>query len=275
MRNKPILLVFLLLLINIPSSFAHKKELAITIDDLPFVGESQNFHLDMIISTLKNTDTPATGFIIAKEVTPKNMPMLEKFRDAGLSLGNHTLSHANLGRLNTQAAIHEIEAADRILSPVLTEPKYFRYPYLSTGAGTKKDAIVHYLAEKKYQIAPISIDSKDFVFNQLLLSVPQNERRAFLGSLKNCYLDFIWQQTLKAEEHTKYLRKPDQPQILLIHANLLNAYVLPDIIELYKSKGYTLVSLDSALNPMENASAPVRQQIALEKTNIETFMAWD
>ena len=275
MRNKHLLLTFFLFIFGIEASFAHNKELVLTIDDLPFVGESQNFHLDMIITALKSTDTPATGFIIAKEVTPKNMPMLIKFREAGLNLGNHTLSHANLNKLSAQSFFHEIDAADRILAPVLTEPKYFRYPYLAMGTGTKKSAIIQHLAEKKYQIAPISIDSKDFVFNQILLSVPQNERRAFLPSLKNCYLDFIWQQTLKAEEHTAYIHKPDQPQILLIHANLLNAYVLPDIINLYKEKGYSFVNIENALNPMETASNPVRQQIALAKTNIETFMAWD
>ena len=277
MRNKQILLTFFLCIFGIHASFAHKKELVLTIDDLPFVGESQNFHLDMIITALKSTDTPATGFVIAKEVTPKNMPMLEKFRDAGLNIGNHTLSHANLNKLSAQASFYEIDAADRILAPVLTEPKYFRYPYLAMGTGTKKSAIIQHLAEKKYQIAPISIDSKDFVFNQILLSVPQNERRAFLPSLKNCYLDFIWQQTLKAEEHSRYTKNPDQTQILLIHANLLNAYVLPDIINLYKQNGFNFVSLAEALKTTNDIEKPVlAEQVPKHTpTAVEAFFAWN
>ena len=203
MTKKYTLIGFLLLVGLSTISFAQKRELALTIDDLPFVGERQSFHLNMIIDAIKNTEIPATGFVIAKEITTKNWQTLQKFRDAGLGLGNHTLSHANLNRIGPTAYIQEIEAADKILSPVLTEPKYFRYPYLVMGAGSNKTMVKQYLSSKNYQIAPISIDSKDFIFNQLLMSVPQNERRNFLAVLKPCYLDFIWQQTLKAEEHNR------------------------------------------------------------------------
>ena len=231
----------------------------------------------MIITALKSNEIPAIGFVIAKEVTVQNMPTLRKFHDAGLDVGNHTLSHANLNKLSTEAYIHEISTADKILSPVLTEPKYFRYPYLVMGNGQKKAKILDYLSSKNYQVAPISIDSKDFVFNQLLLSIPQNERRGFLTALKPCYLEFIWQQTLKAEEHTRYIHKPDQPQILLIHANLLNAYVLPDIINLYKQNGFTFVSLESALKVADKTTkSPITVAKLDDKpNNIEAFMAWD
>lgn len=275
MFKKYILLA--LLLTTFTDCFAQKRLIAITIDDLPFVGESKNFHLNMIIDAFKADSVPATGFVIAKEVTAKNLPTLRKFHDAGLGLGNHTTTHANLNRLSADAYIQEIAQADKILSPVLTEPKYFRYPYLVMGEGFKKERVMHYLSSKNYQIAPISIDSKDFVFNQLLLSVPENERRHFLTVLKPCYLDFIWQQTLKAEEHTRYIHKPDQPQILLIHANLLNAYVLPDIINLYKQNGFGFVSLEEALKTSDEEVKLVRasrnsQQLS---KNTESYMAWD
>ena len=272
---------FLLLLVLIAFtniSFAQKRLLALTIDDLPFVGESKNFHLNMIIDTLKATAVPATGFVIAKEVTANNMPTLQKFHEAGLGIGNHTLSHTNLNHVSADRYIQEIAEADRILSPVLTEPKFFRYPYLVTGDGFKKERVMHYLSSKSYQIAPINIDSKDFIFNQLLLSVPESERRHFLTVLKPCYLDFIWQQTLKAEEHSRYNRKPDQAQILLIHANLLNAYVLPDIINLYKQNGFSFVSLEEALKGEDTEvklAAKERAEPKETRNNTESFLAWD
>lgn len=237
------------------SCFAHAKQIAITIDDLPFVGEYRNFHLNMIVKTLSEQEVPATGFIIAREVRPDNWQALHRFRDAGFGLGNHTYSHANLNQLQTDAYIEEIQQADTILAPVLTSPKYFRYPYLAMGNGAKKNDILCYLAQKHYEIAPITIDSKDFVFNQRLLSVPEIGRRAYLEELKPFYLDFIWQQTLKAESQNKTSRQPEQAQILLIHANLLNAYVLPDIIRLYKAQGYTFVNLHQALTTFKSKLA--------------------
>lgn len=279
------ILFFLLLLISLPSmSTAPQKTISITIDDLPFVGESRNFHLNMIMNTMKEQQVPATGFIIASEVHRENWETLHKFRDQGFGLGNHTFSHANLNKLNVKEYIHEIKRADILLSPVLTEPKYFRYPYLAMSSGIKKDKILCYLAKNNYQVAPITIDSKDFVFNQRLLSVPEINRRTYLSELKPFYIDFIWQQTLKAEEHTQYHHHPEQTQILLIHANLLNAYVLPDIINFYKHKGYSFVSLEEALKTFKDPIGCAKLQPKLNKHeiaknndefNIDTFLDWD
>ena len=272
------LLAWFFLTLFASSSLAQNqtREIAITIDDLPFVGDSKNFHLNMIIEAFKNNDIPATGFVIAGKIQKENWPVLQKFREAGFGLGNHTLTHANLNHMATESYIHEIEAADRILKPVLTKPKFFRYPYLATSNGKKREAVLNYLTEKKYRIAPITIDSKDFVFNQLLLSVPESERRSFLTVLKPCYLDFIQKQTLKAEEHNRQARKPGQSQILLVHANLLNAYVLPDIINMYKQNGYTFISLEDALTPADKRKSPQNMH-ALAKADFgkDDSVAWD
>ncbi|CAM3091986.1 polysaccharide deacetylase family protein [Legionella anisa] len=265
----------------------HKKTVSITIDDLPFVGESRNFHLNMMIDTMTKEQVPATGFIIASEVRKNNWEILHKFRDAGFGLGNHTLTHANLNKMDTEGYIEEIQEADNILLPVLTEPKYFRYPYLAMSSGRKKEDILCYLAQKNYHVAPITIDSKDFVFNQRLLSVPEIKRRAYLEELKPFYLDFIWQQTLRAEEHNQFHQNTDQSQILLIHANLLNAYVLPDIINLYKQNGYEFVNLEEALKTFKSPVQCSRSHILAQNkkrhpqrkltsnANIEAFIEWD
>lgn len=251
------LLISILLIVNCSLGHTLSKRIALTIDDLPFVGEYRNFHLNMLMKTMLEQQVPATGFIIAKEVRPNNWELLNQFRDAGFGLGNHTLSHANLNTLNSKAFINEIKQADHILKPVLTNPKFFRYPYLAMSSGKKRAAVLRFLKKHHYQVAPITIDSKDFVFNQCLMSVPELKRRAYLAELKPFYLEFIWRQTLMAEHN-----HPKQAQILLIHANLLNAYVLPDIIALFKQHQYKFVSLENALKPYDVSA-------------IEHFMAWD
>lgn len=272
--------VFLIVFTLLPSvALAHKKTIAITIDDLPFVGEYRNFHLNMIMETMVKQQVPATGFIIASEVRNDNWDILHKFRDAGFGLGNHTFSHANLNRLTVEEYIQEIKKADSRLTPVMTKPKYFRYPYLAMSNGSKKEQILCYLAKKGYQVAPITVDSKDFAFNQRLLAVPELKRRDYLNELKSFYLDFIWQQTLKAEEHNQYHHNEDQAQILLIHANLLNAYVLPDIINLYREHGYKFVNLEQALNKFKPTTicknSKAKPTIDNPSKNVESFVAWD
>lgn len=253
-----------------------QKTVVLTIDDLPFVGEYRNFHLNMMMETMLKEGIPATGFIIANEVRNDNWEMLQKFREAGFDLGNHTFSHANLNRLSVAEYMQEINKADKLLKPVLTKPKYFRYPYLAMSNGAKRNDILCYLKSKHYTVAPITIDSKDFIFNQRLLAVPELKRRDYLKELKPFYLDFIWQQTLKAEEHNQYHHNPEQTQILLIHANLLNAYVLPDIINLYKEQGYKFVTLRKALkNDKLAMNCKPQQPIAkVSKPKLDN-PAWD
>lgn len=234
--------------------FASNKNIAITIDDLPFVGDYRNFHLNMIIETMTQHHIPATGFIIGQEVRPDNWELLNKFRDAGFSLGNHTYSHTSLNAVPTNNYIQDITKADKLLSRVLTEPKYFRYPYLAMGNGSKRNEVLCHLKQMNYQVAPITVDSKDFFFNQRLLSVPELNRRSYLDAIKPFYLEFIWRQTSVAEEKNQINHHPNQAQILLIHANLLNAYVLPDIIKLYKQHGYRFVSLETALQSLPTQS---------------------
>ena len=49
--TKTALFFFLLTLLS-SVALAHKKTIAITIDDLPFVGEYRNFHLNMMMETM-------------------------------------------------------------------------------------------------------------------------------------------------------------------------------------------------------------------------------
>lgn len=240
-----ILLTWVFLLPSLAFSTPHP--IALTMDDLPFVGEGKNFHLDLITESIKKAHIPVTGFVIASRVKKGSREALQRFHDAGLGIGNHTFSHASLNSMDTSRYLEEISQADTILAPLLTQPKYFRYPYLAMGQGQKKEQVLHFLAENNYRIAPITIDSRDFIFNQHLLATPEPQRRAYFETLKPLYLDYLWKQTLNAEAFNQRNHTPERAQILLVHANLLNAYALDDLIDLYQKNGYEFISLQAAL----------------------------
>ncbi len=283
---KKITLLFVtLLLLLIKNCIAQERTIAITLDDLPFVGEGANFHLNLIIDCIEKNNIPVTGFIIGEKVAPKTWPVLERFRNVGQGLGNHTFSHSSLDQMDAATYIQEIARTDDKIRPLLTEPKYFRYPYLAMGHGSKKEAVLNYLAQQNYHVAPITIDSKDFIFNQQLLATPEIERRDFLKELAPVYLDYILIQTLDAEQFNRANHFQNRAQILLIHANLLNAYMLCDIINLYKALGYRFVSLEKALQtfPLNHRmrTHAAKLNITTPKTNdtinhqIEEFQIWD
>lgn len=239
-------------------STSQAKEIALTIDDLPFVGSTQNkphkikrenARFKKMLQALKQHNIPATGFVIAGTIEQGQWDLLQEFHDAGFVVANHTFNHLNLNRTHAQRYIDNIEKADARLEPLLTNTKFFRYPYLATGRGQRKKQVEDYLAAKNYIIAPVTIDSKDFQFNQSLYRIPYSIRKyeKNLGRFKARYLGYIWRQTLRAEKRAKKAGINNAKQILLLHANLVNSFFLDDIIQMYKNKGYTFISLKQAL----------------------------
>ncbi len=134
----------------------------------------------------------------------------------------------------------------------MSHPRYFRYPYFAEGRGDKKADVQAYLANNDYIIAPVTIDTKDFRFNEQLYRVAYRARPKYLPKLRKRYLAYIWKQTLRAEKRAK--NKPTK-QILLLHANLLNSHFLGDIIQMYREHGYRFISLKAALEPSEKPKA--------------------
>ena len=248
--------VFLLFMYFCNLCFAETHEIAITIDDLPFVGSSYKNEAAIkrthdrfmqIMQSLIDNQVPATGFVIGGAIGTGDWALLEAFHQAGFIIGNHTYAHLNLNQTNTERYIEGIERTDQLLTPLLSHPKYFRYPYLAEGRGESKAQVQHYLAENDYIEAPVTIDSKDYRFNEQLYHIAYHARPQYIPQIKRRYLDYIWHETERAEKRTE--GRPVK-QILLLHANLLNSYCLNDILLMYKAHGYRFISLADALaNP--------------------------
>lgn len=254
--------IFIVLHFFTLSCFAQTREITITIDDLPFVGTTHNKPANLkrehdrfmkIMQSLIDHQVPATGFVIPGSIEKDQWQLLQRFHDAGFLIGNHTYSHANLNRTSAEKYIEDIARADKILAPLMTRPKYFRYPYLAEGQGQTKQAVHDYLIDNDYIVAPVTIDSKDFQFNAQLFAIPWSQRDKHLNRIKKNYLDYIWKQTLRAEKNSN-----GQPtkQILLIHANLLNSHFLGDIIQMYKDHGYQFITLDEAMGVKRDHASP-------------------
>lgn len=261
-----------------------ENEIAITIDDLPFVGSGTSTPSSLkrtqnrfmaIVNALVENQVPATGFAIGGAVAKNEWDLLETFRDQGLTIGNHTYTHRSLNGLSADKYIADVERADKTLARVMTEPKYFRYPYLAEGKGEKKEKVQAYLADHGYTIAPVTIDSKDYEFNAQFYRIPYRQRVQRLEQFKKRYLAYIWQQTLRAEKRAKKVDGQPVKQILLIHANLLNSLCLGDIIELYRKNGYKFITLDEALKgnrapEINDNPAQGNSKLEQKKTSVPT-----
>ena len=93
--------------------------LAVTIDDLPFVGhtapgEDVGAALGRIVTALGARRVPATGFVVCDRL--RGAPdALARWRDAGLALGNHSSSHRAVDELPLDAWSADVRACrDRL-----------------------------------------------------------------------------------------------------------------------------------------------------------------
>jgi peptidoglycan/xylan/chitin deacetylase (PgdA/CDA1 family) len=264
----PIILILLLVLSGTFSSQPQTKTtraMAITIDDLPYVNAAQLAYLpnaqrvtDEILRVLKSHRAPAVGFVnegglrAAGEVEDRT-ELLQRWVDAGMTLGNHTYSHADFNAMTVEQFQDEIVKGDVVTRKLMESRKpyqlYFRHPMTRTGnTKEKKEAIEKFLAERGYRVTPHTIENGDFVFNVPYSRARHNKDEALAKRLRDDYLDFTIAATEFAERVAPQIFGRDIPQTLLIHARDITADSLDEMLQRFEARGYRFITLDEAMN---------------------------
>lgn len=238
------------------------RTMAITIDDLPYVGRGPEVYLaaartatTAILAALRSHEAAAVGFVnesklaadTAAERTAR-IALLQAWLADGHALGNHTYSHPDANALSLAAYVAEIERGERVtrtLTASATGCRYFRHPMTHTGdTPEKKAGIGAALAARGYTIAPHTIENGDYLVDAAWLAADA-ATRARLGE---AYLEHTLAATAFAEGKARELfGRDDVPQVLLIHANALNAALLGGLLDRLRSRGYRFITLDAAM----------------------------
>lgn len=237
------------------------RTVALTFDDLPEALDGDLARVKRntpeLLRTLKLHHAPAIGFVNeAKLHTPgetdERVAILKQWVDAGMVLGNHTYSHARL--LTTPLAKYEEEVINgevitrRLMSGHKPYQLYFRHPYTSTGPNKEvKEAFEKFLSERGYKVAPFTIENSDYIFNRLYVDAKRDKDTALMERLCKAYLELNDQQFEFFERLSGEMFGREISQILLIHANDINADCLDQMLKRLESRGYRFVTLDQAL----------------------------
>lgn len=241
------------------------RRLAITFDDLPWVMLRNAPPADLapnharLLAELKQAHVPLIGFVNEgllyqdNTLRPERMQMLRDWLDAGFELGNHTRWHSDLHAVGVDAYEADILAGEQLLRPLLaargSRPRWFRHPYLRTGRTLQdKRAVQDFLSAHGYRIAPVTINSSEWIFAAAYRKLLDRGAGApELARLREAYLGYMQAKLRYYEERSIELLGYDVPQILLIHANELNASAFGDLVEMIRKQGYRFVSLDEAM----------------------------
>ncbi len=243
------------------------KAVAITVDDLPgavpgtgqAVGDLKDLQRinQRIPEILKAHHAPAIGFVNEWKLQVSGerdarVALLQTWLDAGLTLGNHTYSHASFQ--TTPLAQYEDEVirgevvTRALMKAAGREEMYFRHPFLQTGPTAEaKTAFEQFLKAHGYQVAPVTVDNDDWMFNDVLGTAIETKNKRLAEEAKSAYLDHMNAAFDYYETVSRSLFHRDIPQILLIHDSELNAKCLDTALTNLERRGYRFVLLNEAL----------------------------
>ncbi len=168
-RQRRFFFLFIIFLL-LPLNALCAKEIALTINDLPFVGRihgdpgkcrREHNRFVKILNTLEQYHIPTTGFVTAGLIDPAQWEWLLAFKRAQNILENHSYSHKSLNHKPIDCCISDVQKADAILTTLLSTPKYYRFPYLAEVAGRSKyNEFRKCLFLHNCVAAPVTVDGK-------------------------------------------------------------------------------------------------------------------
>jgi peptidoglycan/xylan/chitin deacetylase (PgdA/CDA1 family) len=238
------------------------RAIAITFDDLPATRSGSLADMQAITRRLlahfRTQAIQVTGFVNeGKLAVPgeeaARTALLEAWLDAGHDLGNHTYSHRRLYDTPLPEFEEEVLRGERITRRLLVErgrtPRYFRHPTLNTGPdAATKAAFEAFLAAHGYAVAPVTIDSDEYLHAAAYDRARARGSRATMKRIGRDYLRYMRDVFGFHERLSLRLFGREPAQVLLLHANALNAEYFDDLLALMRARGYRVVTLDHALS---------------------------
>ncbi len=233
------------------------RQVAITIDDLPRGGDGGPRTLsgiramtEELLTPFREQHIPVIGFVNEgreADFGPDGLrEILNLWLDSGAELGNHSRSHLNINQVPLEQYTADIVAGEPVLRAVLNargrKLEFYRHPFLFTGPTPEiKRQLRQFLDVHGYRVAPVTLDNSDYQFAALYTRPRYKER------VRREYVPYMESIVSFFERRSVEVVGREIPQILLIHASQLNASLMPDLLAMFRRRGYTFVSLSQAL----------------------------
>ncbi len=237
--------------VGVPDGMQQRKRMAVTIDDLPWVGWSRDGRAagnERILEALTSRGVPATGFVVCDRTAPPH-PILRSWLDAGMELANHHESHASLNHVDPDAYVAGIESCHAelgALSPDAT--RFWRFPYLFNGKERAvRDRVAADLRRLGLTTGRVSIDNHEWKLAELYGEALKEGDADAAAAIASYYVDHMADAAANFREVAGRKLGRDLDHVLLLHANQLNADHLGTVLDRLAAEGWEFVPLDEAL----------------------------
>jgi peptidoglycan/xylan/chitin deacetylase (PgdA/CDA1 family) len=248
---------------------AIERTVAVTFDDLPATSAgaeaSDTAGLEdltrRLLSAVRQHGVPAVGFVNEGKLFVQGAPagdverrigLLKMWLDAGLELGNHTYSHRDLNVMPLDWFKADVLRGETVTRALLKERgrtlRFFRHPFLHVGADLEtRRAFEGFLAGHGYTVAPVTIDNDEFVYAAAYAGALRRADRTAARRIADDYLRYIDEVFSFFEEVSRRTAGREIAQVLILHANSLNADRFGAVADAIARRGYRFVPLAEAL----------------------------
>ncbi|WP_340075635.1 polysaccharide deacetylase family protein [Leptobacterium sp. I13] len=248
---------FLLLIVLLATYPVYaQKQVAITIDDIPNTkneGVSVQF-----LKELDNLQIPIAIFINENRIYHSdtiigNYALLNEWaKRTYVTLGNHSYSHLRYSKVGYEEFSRDVIKGEVITNELAKkyhkELQYFRFPYNDLGKDSiQSDSIKTFLKKNHYTITPFTIESADWLFNELYIHYLNKNLTEDAKRVANAYIEYTVSLFKHFENSSLSNYGRHIKHIYLCHDNLLNAHYLKELITKLKDQGYSFISLDNAM----------------------------
>jgi peptidoglycan/xylan/chitin deacetylase (PgdA/CDA1 family) len=245
------------------------RAVAVTFDDLPGPAgglvsndvAALRENTRKLLDTLTGRGVPAVGFVNEGKLlvdgegpaeAEARKAVLKMWVDAGFELGNHTWSHKSLNTTPLAEFEDDVARGEAVTRGLLAENgrklRYFRHPFLQVGLELeKRRAFESFLAGRGYTVAPVTIDNDDYVYAAVYADASRRGDRATAGRVGEDYLRYMETVFAFVEDVSRRLLGREVRQVLLLHANTLNADLFGRLAGSMKARGYGFITLEDAL----------------------------
>ena len=254
-------ILWLFFLFCCASAFGQKREVVITFDDLPtsyeYTVQTKQELTKKLLQSIRSNNIPAIGFVnegklYAPGEIDERTELLRMWLDAGLELGNHTFSHINLEKAPIEAYEEDVIRGETVTRMLLAQKnmrlRYFRHPQLFTGLTVEyQNALDTFLKKRGYTIAPVTIDNVDYVFAYAYYKAKQKGDTKTMSEVSEAYIPYMEKMFEFFEQLSRDSFGYEIKQVLLLHANDINADHLDKLVAMMKRRGYSFITLEEAL----------------------------
>ena len=229
-----------------------KPQIAITIDDFdlfdasPQVARKRNRALLNALSARSNLK--AAAFPAGRNIDSEfGKSLVREWGDAGHMIGNHTYSHWFYPNRGFDEFSQDVLRLEPLIKDMPGFTKLFRFPALKEGDTIeRRDKVRAFLKEHDYRMGYVTVDASDWYIDQRLRARLAQDPKAEVSAYKDYFLNHLWDRASFYDNLSRKALGRSVKHTLLLHHNVLNELFLGDVLGMFQSRGWRLITAQDA-----------------------------